>query len=217
MEDIKQAAGQSVPISRYLLALVMATALFVAVFLAVYSISYLNYEETVAEQNIIRTYISDFDSLLILQKSCDVSVLVQASEKLDRVGWRLSLLETRFGKNDARVLEQKSSYNELEVRHLELVKLFQQQCKIPFVPILFFYSNKEEHKDESERVGFVLSTLKRKSPEKVMIYSFDYNLKSELIRELKEKYRVKEAPIVLVNESYFAKVSNIDELLPYIS
>ena len=90
----------------YLLAFLIASFLFTLIFLFTYSVSYINYSD-ISDQN---NYISD--SILRLQSAiknnqCATDLLLNASVRLDIVGSRISLLESRFGKTDERVLEQK--------------------------------------------------------------------------------------------------------------
>jgi hypothetical protein len=204
-----------VPKSRYFLSFLIATGLFAIVFLAAYSVSYINYTEVSKESNLIEQYVSDLDSILN-EKSCSDSLLFEASEKLDIIGAKLNLLETRFGKDDKRVIAQKNLYSELEYKHFQIVQSLRDNCNAKFLTILFFYSNLENDKSESERVGFILSSLKNKAPGEVMIYSFDYNIDSGLLDKIKEEYGVSKAPSVLVNEKDFVDVANINDLEIYL-
>lgn len=197
---------------KYIISFFIATIIFIIVFLASFGVSYLNYTKVVEEQSVIRGYIEDLDSSLDGENTCDEGLLLKASEKLDVAGSRMSLLETRFGKNDARVLKQKDLYSELEVKHFEITKAFDVECGKDFSTILFFYSNSENDKDNSERVGFILSTFKNKNPGSVMIYSFDANLDSEIINSLKTKYGVSEVPMIVVDEGIPKNIRNIDDI-----
>lgn len=205
-----------VPLSRYLFAFLIAVLIFIIVFSISYGFSYLNYQDIHSNQNIIQEYISDLDNI-IAQKNCSENLLYEASDRLDRVGAQLSLLETRFGKNDWRVIEQKSFYSELEYRHFKIVDKLNEQCGRDFVTILFFYSNIGDRKEEGESVGFILGTLKNKYPERAMIYSFDYNLDTETIYTLRENYKVSGIPAVIVNKNESVVVNSIDDIEPYLN
>ena len=69
---------------------------------------------------------------------------------------------------------------------------------------------------ESDRISFIVGTFKNEEPSRVMVYSFDYDLDYELIDELKLKYYVGLAPLVIVNEKDRVALSNIDELERYL-
>jgi hypothetical protein len=59
-------------------------------------------------------------------------------------------------------------------------------CNTSFVSLLFFYSNEEQYQDKSELYGYILSRFKDENPSRVMIYSFDVNLNSSSINELRK-------------------------------
>jgi len=209
MEDNKTYAW------RYLLAFIIATALFIIIFLTTYSISYLNYKGIEKENTLIQKYIKDFESYLN-KNSCDESIITDSTIKLDEVVSRLSILETRFGKSDSRVLEQKKIFSQLSYKHLQLVKKFIEMCNADITTFIFLYSNEEDYKKESERIGVILSTLKNKYKTKAMIYSYDSNLDSDPILKIKKKQDIKEVPIVVIDEKYSQKVKNIDDLEQHI-
>ncbi|MBI2628923.1 hypothetical protein HYW74_02480 [Candidatus Pacearchaeota archaeon] len=199
------------PIKHYLMAFIASTIIFILISLISYSISYLNYRDISSRNNVINDYINDLSGY-ISELNCSNQLLFDSSERLDEVGFKMSILENRFGKDDVRVISQKKLYTQLELNHFNIVREFNNKCNTSFNTIIFFYSNKKEVKDENERVGFVLSTLKNKWPEDVMIYSFDYNLDSYLIYDLKSKYKVIDTPFVLVNERDKVEVKNIKDI-----
>ncbi len=203
-------------INRILLAWLITTVLFILIFSFAYSVSYLNYRSIEEESNLIEHYINDLDLIASEGNSCNDTLLFDASQKLDTVGSKLALLETRFGNDDPRVLEQKRRYSELEMKHFELVKQIDVNCERDFLTILFFYSNGREDGDNSEQVGFILSTFKNQDSDKIMVYSFDYNLDADAVRNLANRYGVESAPVVIVNERDYLQVSNIRELEKYL-
>lgn len=196
---------------RLFLAFIMTNIIFIFIFLFSFSISYLNYQNINSQNNLIDEYLQDL-SEDILKLNCENKFLLESSEKLDNVGARLSLLETRFGKKDSRVIEQKELYVRLEIKHFEIIKKIQNICGKNFTTILFFYSNDEVYEKESEIIGFILGTFKNKDPEKIMVYSFDYSSESEPVKLLKEKYGIKNIPIVIVNERDMIFIDSIDDL-----
>ena len=143
---------------------------------------------------------------------CDNSLLVESSKNLENSGFRISLLEKRFGIYDERVLNTKKLYSELEFSHFSLVNRFKKECVSEITTILFFYSNSENLADESEKMGFILGSFKRDNFEKIMIYSFDVNLDFKLIRILKSEYKISSAPVIVVNEGSPFYLRNINDL-----
>jgi len=202
------------PTGRLIASFIIATVLFIIIFVFASSISYLNYQKIENQNNIILVYLEEMDALL-LKQNCNNEILLKSSEILDQVGGRLNLLETRFGKKDPRVLEQKSLYTAIELKHLEIIKQFQSQCNEDFITILFFYSNNKPFNKASENVGRILSTFKRKDLENRMIYSFDYNLNIPPINNLKQGYNLTIAPIIIVNNNEPEQINNINDLDKY--
>ncbi len=195
-------------------AFILTNIMFLIIILTSLSVSYLNYNNIKSKNSVILESLNKINQLSIL--NCDDSVLLKASELLDETGIKINLLEIRFRKDDYRVLEQKSIYTALELKHYELIKKLKTECEKDFVTILFFYSNKKEIQEESEKVGFILSTFKNTAPERIMVYSFDADLESEHIKKIKEKYSIEKTPIVIINEKESIEISNIRDLERYL-
>ncbi len=202
-------------LSHYFLAFILATIIFSLVFLVSYAVSFANYKSVGKDTNLIRDYVKDLD-LYLNQSLCESELLYDASDKLDFVGNKLNILETRLGKNDKRVLEQKKLYSELEVKHFQIVEKINEECEGKFITLLFFYSNSENSRDASEKSGFILDTFKRGNVENVMTYSFDFDLEAGVINFLKAKYGVEDAPIVIVKGTDLVRVDDIGDLEKYI-
>ena len=196
---------------RFLLAVLLATLIYLEIFFTAYIISYINYQGVSQGNNFISESI-EYINNVIQQGECSSDLLIESSEKLDRVGAKLGILEKRLGKNDPRILEQKKLYSDLEIKHWGLIKKINNECEGNFATILFFYSNIDEKQDESEKMGLIIGSFKRAHIENVMVYSFDYDLKYIPISNLKEQYNIQNAPRVLINEETNAYISNINEL-----
>ena len=196
---------------RILLSFVIATILFVLIFFSAYSVSYLNYKSIRTENNIIQDSLLRLDEILA-SESCLGVLLLESSIRLDEVGSRLGILEKRFGADDERVLEQKKFYSDLEFKHLQIIKNFNEKCATDFKIVFFFYSNSGSLLEESERMGAILGAFKRENSDLVMIYSFDVNLDYGLIDKLEEIYGIDRAPIAVLNEKDLVYVRNIDDL-----
>ncbi|MFH1425248.1 MAG: hypothetical protein ABIG28_00770 [archaeon] len=188
-------------IEKLILSFLLANFVFLTIFIFTFQVSYSNYMNIAKDNNKISEQIKKIDKLTEDKNICDDSILIESSTILDEIGSRLSLLETRFGKEDSRVLEQKNLYSEVEFKHFQIIKKLEEQCEQDYLPLLFFYSNQENLEEESERMGFILGKFKRQHNEQVMVYSFDFNLESKLIQNLKEEYNITVAPRVLVDKS----------------
>ena len=186
---------------RLIAAFVLATCIFSFLVLFAYGVSYWNYQQTIDRTSLLSLSIAELDTL-ILNSSCDSSVLFQSSELFDRAASQLRLVEKRFGKYDERVLFQKKLYAELQWRHLIIAQHFHTACGAEIRPFLFFYSNRNAALlRESERMGFILTSFERRDPIPIVIYSFDADLDSNLTQELVKGYNVTRAPIVYYNGS----------------
>ena len=200
--------------SRIFLSFLIATFILLDVFLISYSISYYNYQQINEQNNLIYEYLMEINASLS-RFSCDGRLLFEASYRLDDVGAKLDILERRFGFQDERVLEQKKLYTELEFLHFNLIKRLNQACDNTFPFIFFFYSNYGNIKEESDRIASVLSSLKRQNSN-VMIYSFDYNLDSGIIGNLKRQHNIVKVPSILINEKDIFYSPRINEIQGYL-
>lgn len=203
-------------LGRLLLSFILANIIFIIIIGISFQISNSNYKKISKENNQILKDIENLNNILDQSSLCDDSTILTSSQILDRVGSKLSILETRFGKEDMRVLEQKKLYSEIEFKHFQIIKRLEGRCEKDYLPIFFFYSNQKNLESESERMGFILGKFKRQNTENVMIYSFDSNLDYSLIRDLKSQHNITSVPIVLINEENLVYIRNIDDLDSYL-
>ncbi|RLG12744.1 hypothetical protein DRN73_01715 [Candidatus Pacearchaeota archaeon] len=196
---------------RLIISFLLATIVFLSIFFIANSFSYLSEQSIINKNDII---LNDLDKAKLRLDNfvCDNQLLISSSEDLDDIGFKISILERRFGKKDSRVLEKKRLYSDLELMHLDLIKKFNINCNSNFTTLLFFYSNEERFIDESENTAFILSSFKSKNPSKIMIYSFDYDLDYDSVNELKLKYNISFVPSVLINEKDLIYLKNIMQL-----
>lgn len=148
-----------------------------------------------------RNELINLETLSLLEKRfpCNTEILNLTSQKLNYLGSLIDTLEAKKGKNDPQVLELKKLYTILEVRHMLLVLDREDECSSGESDVfLFFYSNKQECKDDVDRISFVLSYL-RKKYSNAKVYSFDSELESELVRVLKDQYNVGDCASVVLN------------------
>ena len=186
---------------RYFLSFLIGTLIFLAVFGAVYSISYFEYQR-ISQSNQELSYSIFKDKLYISffnKSTCPLYSFDKISEDLRFQGSIINILEKKFGKKDERVLFRKKFYTLVELEHFEFVKQINQGCNKKIPTILFFYSNEKSDSTESEDAGKLLDTVSNKNPN-ILIYSFDVNLDDDLISSLKVKYNVSYAPTILINE-----------------
>lgn len=199
------------PLMRLLISFIVACAVFVGVFSFAYSVSYLNYQQTVYYNHVINSSLNEL-RILSSNNSCEYEAFVEASSLLDVIAGRISLLEERLGKTDSRVLEQKRYYSEMQLEHLNMVNKYNNRCGTGFKVLLFFYSNSPLYESASDRTGYILEVFKGKYPSKVMIYSFDIDLKYEPIELLKQQHSITTVPVVITGTGEKIRVFNIGDL-----
>jgi len=134
-------------------------------------------------------------------------------EKLGEITTKIAFLENQLGKTHPKVLELKKYYSLLEIRHYFLLKERKERCKENYTIILFFYSNKPENIEFSERQGYVLDYLREKyGLEKIKVYSLDYDLDLGIIRSLKAFYNITQVPSMVFNEDVYLGFHSKEEL-----
>ena len=198
----------------FLFSFIIATVLFFLIFGIANTFSYMNYK-SISENNnaVLENIIKVSDRLENFE--CEDSLLSESSNDLDNSAFKITLLEQRFGKHDLRVLNIKKLYSELEYTHFNLVNKFKKECGADFVTILFFYVNEDDFESDNERASYILGAFKESHISGVMIYSFDAELDLNTVKELRKKYNVTYAPVIVVNEGNPFYPKNIDDLREY--
>src|SRR4030043_714932 len=131
---------------------------------------------------------------------CSQEALEDISQQLGFQGAVIDDLEKKLGKKNSEVLFQKKFYTLVELEHLNFITDYNKKCNSSFNTIMFFYSNNPLYYKDSDKLGRLLDAIYSKYPEKVIIYSFDVDLDSELISKLKQKYDIEKVPTVIMNQ-----------------
>ena len=108
--------------------------------------------------------------------------------------------EATINKEDFALLKQE--YVQAEVNYWMLAKRTKDVCKSDFVTLLYFYAPSEICK-ECDNQGFVLTYLKDKLKDKLLIFSFDSSFTNEqIIGMLTKTYNITAYPtLILENET----------------
>jgi len=205
--------------SRYFLSFLIGTTIFILGFAIVYSISYFEFQRISGLQtsSAYDIFEDKLDYSIFNEGVCSDGSFEKISRDLGFQGGIIDDLEKKFGKNHEGVLARKKFYSLIELEHFEFIKLLNKQCNLDMNVIFFFYSNEEEDLGKSEEAGRYLDTVYSRNEGKVMIYSFDINLDSDLIRKLKQKYDIEFSPSILVNEEkLFTEIPNLEEFESYL-
>lgn len=153
----------------------------------------------ITSQEFLDTFGGDYCELLNLRLS-------SMTPQLTDIGQTLTDYEERdiFGGEEYKFL--KGKYFLLEIRAYTLFTKLNNECDFDEDLILYFY---DQHHEDSERQGYVLDRLVKSDD--VHIFSFDRNF--EIINFLVNRYEVKEAPTIIINEKKkFEGLTYLDEL-----
>jgi len=185
---------------RIVISFILATLLFFAGFWVSQLVSYGVLDRVNYSQEELR---EEFFNLMlqrdILADTCKIVEYKPFLNRLDEMQNYMETLERRLGRDDEGVLEQKKVYSVLLAQHFLFVEEHNEECEEFFPTVLFFYSNHPNYFDQAYSIGRILSSLKRQD-RNIMIYSFDYDLDSEVIGALKLRYNVTEPNIIIINE-----------------
>jgi|SRR3989344_3150277 len=143
---------------------------------------------------------------------CDMlnSRLDKLSPELRDIGRTLVDYEERniFSGNDYQLL--KSKYFLLEIRAYTLFTKLKRECNLNNDLVLFFYDQKH---DESQRQGYVLDDVVKFDG--IHVFSFDRNF--EIIRFLVDRYKIKTAPTIIINENKTSEgFIGVEEIRTYL-
>ncbi len=212
------AKERKLSVNRILFALIITILIFLTIFMISYFVSQTEYERVSKKQSEALYSILSFNvKKEITNISCE-NAAPDLSEELDYMGSILNLLEQEFGKQNLRVLEQKKIYSVLEMEHYLTMKEYSEKCGKNISFIFFFYSNAEPYAQAANRRGFILSSLKERYQDNVMIYSFDFDLDTDLIKTMKQVYRISQQNVVVINENQqIPQLDNISQIEKFLN
>jgi len=104
--------------------------------------------------------------------------------------------EATLNKNEFYIL--KNEYTLAQIRYWMLAQRTKKLCGNDIVSILYFYSDQEECPD-CDKQAFILTYLKKKFKDKLLIFSFDSKFEQEpMILLLKKTYNVTVFPTIVI-------------------
>ncbi len=203
---------------RYFLAFLIGTLIFLLGFAITTSISYFQFQRISDLQGITSygIFIEKLKYGFFEQNPCSEQSFRQISDDLRFQGVIIDDLEKKLGKNNPQVLFRKKFYTLIEVEHLEFIEQLNKECDSGITTILFFYSNEESDLGKSEETGKMLDYLYQQNAD-LIIYSFDMNLDSELIQNLRQKFNIQDSPTLIINqETKIIKPSHVNDILKFL-
>ncbi len=136
--------------------------------------------------------------------SCDFlrEIARKTNNKLDSLADQLSGYSTKnilFTKNDVKNI--KSKYTSLLIKDWLLQEKIKKDCDANVVSVIYFYSTEGCYDCITQ--GEVLTLLKNKFKDKLMVFPLDVGLKSDMVNILMSRFNVTLTPTVVVNNNKY--------------
>ena len=145
----------------------------------------------------------EFYNVMKFDKDSLCRIYIQKANELALQAGKLgSYLETfrevnRFSLYDIEKLKEK--YFVLNLQLWLYMKRLREECDYNATTILFFYTSAQRCNDCIAQ-GIVLDQLKKKMPEKYMIFALDVDSKLGIVNAIKTYFNVTTVPTIIINE-----------------
>lgn len=207
---------------KYIMAFIFATLIFV---LGVLVGSYLSKERVDYLQDIANKQQLDYKSLELqslyissfeMQNESCTAFRKILEKSLDDVATAQGKVEMYMRqRNDARYDDIKRDYSMAQIRYLLLDKKIKDICNFDTASLLYFYSNKEC--PDCNPQGTILTYLKEKIQDRLLIFSLDADFKPEpLIEFFALKYNITKTPSIIINDTIYQGLMKKEEILAAI-
>lgn len=217
--------NKKVRIEVYVIAVMIAVGFFAA---GIYIRDYVAYDklsDISAYQTTISALltISELKGELLQYNSADYCNLSWDDVWKEKVqmGNILGMLETKLGKQNPKILEQKKLYNKVQLSTLNLVKAINENCRYNWTIIIFFYVNNKTSElgdyELGSLQGSILDTIYQANEENVKIFSFDAELLDEETRiSFFDEYELTTTPSLIINDAGYNRFMSKNEILEAI-
>lgn len=215
--SIQKMRKREIHFKRLFQAIIIGTIIFSLGFIITTTISYYQFQRisTFQDETTYNIFRDKLNYEFFNQNICSEEFFSEISQDLGFQGRIIDDLEKRLGKENEKVLFRKKFYTLIEIEHFEFVNNINEQCDSNISTILFFYSNKKDDSKASEDTGRLLDLTHRRN-NNLVIYSFDINLNDQIINQLKEKYKITNAPTIIINNNIKIENPNINEIEKYL-
>ncbi|MBU0898288.1 MAG: hypothetical protein KKB03_03400 [Nanoarchaeota archaeon] len=106
-------------------------------------------------------------------------------------------------------IDLKKDYSRLLITYWLLSKKMQDVCGSNANTIVYFY---EDSCTDCDTQGFILTHLKTKHNENLLVFALDGTLDEPSVKALKEFYNIKQYPSIIVNGQLYERIYTADEL-----
>lgn len=205
IRDIKARANKShhrkIEWKRFALVLIITISVFVTGMFLGNTITQMKFDSVANEEQSLRLELLglDIQSYLIAENPCKSFNDTYLSKNLDELGDKVSYLENMRGTNDIDVINTKTYYSLLQIRHYLLESKAVEECGIKHDIILYFYSNEKYCEKDCKEQGYVITNI-REHRNSTSAYSFDLSINNPALETLKSQFNIgKIAPVVVIN------------------
>lgn len=98
-----------------------------------------------------------------------------------------------------------------EVRYWILARQAREACGTDVVSVLYFYGTEEECEDCGAQ-AMILTSLKDRFKEKLLVFSLDRDFADNMIQVVKDSYGIKEVPSLVIEDKVNAGLVEMDEV-----
>jgi len=199
-------------------ALVISAMFFVAGFSVGYSI---NREKLTTIESDMKSVVKEVDSFQlqflffdILGENATCPLLVDTLSDINQDSYDIGSKLISYGSGDEiqdydAYVSLKSEYSRLLVGYWLLANKLKEACKHDTSTIIYFYSKECASCDDQ---GFILTYLKSKYSDKLLIFALDADLGEPSIEVLKKYYSIEEFPSLIIDGEPFDGFHSKEEL-----
>ncbi|MEW6063346.1 MAG: hypothetical protein AB1571_03185 [Nanoarchaeota archaeon] len=206
----------NVDVKKHLIALVLTVAMFtIGLLIGITTTqSRTSYLEEAAELQKLDYESMQLQSIYITSANRSCPALSKALESnLNNLEVARAKLENYLSESGKDTLgSTKRGYMLAELRYWILAQETKKTCNQDSVLLLYFY-RKDELCDACSTQGYILTTLKEKFKDRLLIFSLDADFIEEpLIPIIKENYGFEKAPTIIIQNQKLEGLTNIEEL-----
>lgn len=198
---------------RYILVFLITLTIFIS---AIWLSSFLNNRKLNSIKNIqdkvaLDIMSSETQFQLLQGFSCKNISASTLSPELNTLAEKISYSEQNIDKQDD-IKDLKKTYTLLQIKDYLIMKEIKESCKVPIVPIFYFYTT-SENCSNCVKESAVLNKMRDQYPE-LRVYSFDYNLDLSALKTLIEIFKISDRnlPALYMNDKLYTGYLNEEDI-----
>lgn len=145
--------------------------------------------------------------LSIKNETCNLSsgILEKLANESYATGIKLEKFEESKKIDMPTYKNLKKDYSLMQTQHYIFTRKLKERCNFNYSIILYFYNSKC---DKCNDQGIILTDLKRKYANELMVFSFDADLDLSTMDTFKKIYNIEEFPTLIINEKKYGFLTN---------